>query len=239
VANPDGGYRHRRGQFANHQGTGVSAAVGPSNRWRRLSSGHSSAWNDQHLRRQSADPTGAAIGIDCCSPDFGQFFATPSNPGIDFAELAIWGDPPLADGGAARVPDDSDSLELEINADIEPTTTFAISSVKQASKHRLRVSATFPNPGVLLVGDPRDPSVGAPQVGPRVPRGLLFRSSYAGVGGRRGETEPYTVSVLVIPTPRGRKLLRARGKLRGRIKLAYTPAYGGVAEQTTRFRLKQ
>jgi hypothetical protein len=182
---------------------------------------------------------GDAIGVDCCWPDLGQFFATSPDPAHEIAQLAIWGDPPLADGGPLRSVDDQDFLELAVNADIEPDSAFTVSAVKEVSKHRLRVSATFPNPGVLLAGDPRDPTVfGKPP--PSVPSrpGFLFRAVSAGFGTRLGETAPCSASLLLRPTKRALKLLRRRGTLRGVIELAYTPAYGSVVARTAPFRLR-
>jgi hypothetical protein len=179
---------------------------------------------------------GDVIGIDCCWPDFGQFFATPQDPLGDFAPLGIWGAPPLADGGAARAPNDTDSLALEVNADVEPTTAFTITGIKKASKHRLRVSGTFPNQGSVLAGDPRDPGlVGRPATKRRL-ASLLFKESYKSIAPNPG---PTNVTFTVAPAPAGRERLRTRGKLSGRIKFVYAVAYGGTAVQTARFRIKQ
>jgi hypothetical protein len=178
---------------------------------------------------------GDVIGIDCCWPDFGQFFATP-NPDTGFAPLAIWASPPLPDGGAARAPDDSDSLELAVNADIEPDTAFTITGIKRATKHRLRVSGTFPNQGFVVAGDPRDPGLvgGAPTK--RRLASLLFKEAFKAIASSR---DPTNVSFTVAPAPAGRERLRTRGKLAGRIKIVYVVAYGGKGVQTARFRIKR
>jgi hypothetical protein len=178
---------------------------------------------------------GDELGLNCCAPDPGQFFATISDPN-EIAELAIWGDPPLADDGPLRLADDSDFLELAMNADIEPTSTFTIASVRQQKKHRLRVSGTFPNPGMVLGGDPRDRSLST-GIGEPPRRGLLFRTSGRTFGGLAGQHAPYAVSFLIRPTKKALRILRAQGKLAGRLKFAYTPAYGSVVTQTTKFRL--
>jgi hypothetical protein len=180
---------------------------------------------------------GDAIGLDCCWPDPGQFFAGFFTTGFEIAGLDVWGDPPLADGGAPRAADDEDVVELAVNADIEPTTTFTISSVRQVRKHRLRVSATFPNLGTVLAGDPRDLNIGGTTYTPPR-RGLLFTTSGRGFGTRAGDTAPYPVSFLLKPTKRAQRILRRKGKLTGKIKVAYTPGWGSVVTQTTEFRLK-
>jgi hypothetical protein len=182
---------------------------------------------------------GDAIGIACCWPDYGQFFASPHDPGVDFAPLAIWGSPSLADGGTARVPDDTDALELAVNADIEPNTAFAITGIKRAGKHRLLVTAIFPNQGSVLAGDPRDPGLAGRRASKRRLASLLFKEAYKSIGGARGQTAPYSVTFTVAPSPEGRDRLRTRRSLSGRIRFVYTVAYGGVMEQTARFRIKR
>jgi hypothetical protein len=179
---------------------------------------------------------GDAIGINCCWPNYGQFFASLQDVGVDIAPFGIWQSPALADGGAARAPDNTDGLELAVNADIEPTTAFAITSIKKASKHRLLVQGTFPNQGFVQAGDPRDPGlVGRPPTKRRL-ASLLFKTAFKTIAPSRGQTD---VSFTVAPALAGRERLRTRGSLSGRIKFVYTVAYGGTAVQTGRFRIKR
>jgi hypothetical protein len=170
------------------------------------------------------------IGIDCCYPDFGQFFRdTPFPDAQVVGEVRLWGDPPLADGDPGRPWDaDDNDLEMEVNADIEPTSTFPTPVVSSLGHGLVQVMVQAPNPGTLLAGDARDATIAATAKKKKKRRKkapLLLRQASKTV-------DPGTASLTLMPTKLARTRLRAKKRLTGQLKVTFSPNGGSRSSQT-------
>jgi len=170
---------------------------------------------------------GDTIGINCCGnpSDDIMVSTTPS------ALRAVW-NPPLLDGGPPRMQDfPTGAFELTINADIEPTSAFTISHVKRGKGGKVTVTATYPNPGTLTAGDARDASVATAAAG-KTKRHYLKRVS------RSVQVPGQTINLLVKPTKQARAVLAAKGRLKARLKVVFTPTGGSPSARILKVTLK-
>jgi len=179
---------------------------------------------------------GDYIGIDCC----------PAGPtGVYFVEnsgtvLRWW--PNQADGDPGRPPDTTTSLELAINADIEPTSTFEVEKVEKLKKGKLELTVALPNAGTLIVGDRRDPKTGATAAAKKnKKKKKLLRRTTTTV------TSPGEISLRLKPTKAARKRMKAKArrtgkkhpKIKAKVGLAFTPVFGtspGTGTMKTKLR---
>jgi hypothetical protein len=90
---------------------------------------------------------GDLIGIDCCGGVGGTFFTTssPQTSRLDFEPG------PLAEG-PGTAPGGSDTFEVLINADIEPSATLGALTARAKKAGRVKVSMDVPNAGLLVAG---------------------------------------------------------------------------------------
>lgn len=140
-------------------------------------------------------------------------------------------DPPLADGSAGTAPNGTmNNREITINADIEPTSTFAVNEVKPGKAGKVTVTATLPNAGTLVAGDVRDTALAAAAAKKKTK--YLKRSSVQ-IGA------PGTASLQVNPTKAGRRALALHPRVKGKLKLAFTPTGGSASTQTIKVKLKR
>jgi hypothetical protein len=166
---------------------------------------------------------GDLIGVDCCGAGGATFFTETSSPQTSRLDFEPG---PLAEGpGTASAG--SDTFEVLINADIEPTSAFTITNVRRKKGGAISVTAQLPNPGTLAAGDPHDYALGAPGVKP-----LLLKPGVADVS-------PGSVTVTTRPTQRARDFLARRGRLKIRVKVLFTPTGGLPSGQTRKIKLKR
>jgi hypothetical protein len=152
---------------------------------------------------------GDAIGIDCCQPA-AQYFVGSGG------DLAGGWNPILADGGPGRPNQESTSPhEIALNADIEPASTLGSVTAKPKHGGKLKVTVDAPNPGTLAASDKN------------VVKGTSIQVA-----------APGQAVLLIKPTNRTRSALRARGKLKAKVKLAYTPLGGSPTAQVVKAKLK-
>ncbi|HEX5822515.1 MAG TPA: hypothetical protein VFY30_12185 [Solirubrobacterales bacterium] len=164
---------------------------------------------------------GDLIGIDCCAaPGVTYFTADHQGQRILF-EPGF-----LGDGAAGATPSGTDTFELLLNADIEPTSAFTVTKVRRKKGNAISATVQVPNPGTLVAGDPNDYALGAPGV-----QALLLKPGVADVS-------PGPVTVTTRPTQRARDILARRGRLRVRVKILFTPTHGLPASHTVKVRLK-
>jgi hypothetical protein len=163
---------------------------------------------------------GDLIGVDCCEAS-GTFFA-PSGPQTT---RLLFAPGPLA-AGPGTAPAGSDSFEVLVNADIEPTSAFTITKVRKTKGGAISVTVQVPNPGTLVAGDPHDYALGAPGN-----KALLLKPDVADV-------TPGSVTVTTRPTQRARDILARRGRLKVRVKVLFTPKHGLPSGQTRKVKLK-
>jgi hypothetical protein len=152
---------------------------------------------------------GDAIGIDCCMPA-AEYFAASGG------ELGGGWNPILADGGPGRPDAESTGPhEIDLNADIVPSS--ALGAVTAKSKHggKLKITVNVPNPGTLAAGAKK-----------------VLKSTSIQV------TTPGQAVLLVKPTKSARSALSARGKLKAKVSLVYTPLGGSQTTQVVKAKLK-
>lgn len=168
---------------------------------------------------------GNFIGIDCCHPTAEYFLVSGGTE-------MTW-NPALAEGGPGTAANTGGGPhEVDLNADIEPTSAFRIDKVKPGKGGKLTVTATLPNPGVYAGGDVRDPSLAAAAAGKKKTRYLKRASLPVGVAGQ-------TINLLLKPTKAARSILASRGKLKTKAKLVFTPTGGSPATQVVKAKLKR
>jgi hypothetical protein len=164
---------------------------------------------------------GDLLGIDCCASPGSTYFTGTGTGGRAFFEPGF-----LADGGPGATPSGSDSFEMLLNADIEPTSAFTLTSVRKRKGGKISVTVQLPNPGTLVAGDPHDYALGAPGV-----KSLLLKA---------GETDagPGPVTVTTRTTGRAQDRLAQRGRLKLRVKVVFTPMHGASSAQNVKVKLK-
>ena len=168
---------------------------------------------------------GDSIGINCCQP-FAEYFL------LSGGTMREW-QPVLADGGPGRASaGPGDPHELVLNADIEPTTGFAINLVKAGKGGKLTVVATYPNPGTLTGGDARDKRVATAAGGKKQ---QLFLTSTS----RKVQVPGQTISILMKPTKLARALLARKGTLKAKAQVVFTPTGGSASTQIVKAKLKR
>lgn len=140
--------------------------------------------------------------------------------------------PALLDGGPGRSPTGHFvDREVAINADIEPTSAFAIGAVKSGKGGKVTVTATLPNPGVLKGGDKRDNGLAAVAAAKKKTKYLKRASALVAVAGQ-------TIRLLLKPTNAARAVLAEKGKLNTKAKLVFTPTGGSPSIQVIKVKLK-
>ena len=164
---------------------------------------------------------GDLIGVDCCGGAGANFFA-PASPQTKRLEFEPG---PLA-AGPGTAPAGSDTFEVLVNADIEPTSAFTVTKVRRKKGNAISATVQVPNPGTLVAGDPNDYALGAPGV-----KALLLKPGVADV-------TPGSVTVTTRPTKHARDILARRGRLKARVKILFTPAHGLPASHTVKVKLK-
>ena len=168
---------------------------------------------------------GDLIGINCCQVNSTYFRS--AGPAAGF----YW-NPALADGDPGRAPTGSVSSEITINADIEPTSAFAVNGVKLGKGGKVTPTVTLPNPGTLVGGDARDASLAGAAGGKKKATYLKRSSLPVGVAGQ-------TIRLQVLPTKRARALLTEKGRLKAKLKLVFTPTGGTASTQSLKVKLKK
>jgi hypothetical protein len=138
--------------------------------------------------------------------------------------------PALENGGPGRPFLVSTAEELLINADIEPTSAFSILKPKPKRGGKLlRITANLPNPGTLAAGDKTAKLAAAAGKGQK-PK--LLRSASTTLNA------PGNAVLVVKATKLARSLLADRGRLRAKLKLAFTPTGGTASTQVRKVKLK-
>jgi hypothetical protein len=159
---------------------------------------------------------GDRIGIDCCLNGIGSKIFV-NEPGqatlVDYIPKLVDGAPPQSQFGAV------DPHEVAINADIEPTSAFAVKQVKSGKGGKVTVVATYPNPGSLAAGEEKQ---------------RLLKSV-----SRVVQVPNQTISILLKPTKRARALLHEKRKVKDKIKVVFTPTGGNPSTQTLKVKLKR
>jgi hypothetical protein len=167
---------------------------------------------------------GDAIGIDCCSEE--AYYLVEDTGTTD-----AWV-PPLVDGGPPQpvLGVSPVAAELAVNADIEPTSAFTILKSKPRKGGKVQITANLPNPGTLAASDKRAKLAAAAGKGKK-PRILKRASVTVSAPGR---------AVLVVQaTKTARSLLADKGRLKAKLKLAFTPNGGIASTQVRRVKLKR
>jgi hypothetical protein len=160
---------------------------------------------------------GDYIGLDCCFP---------TTPGAEFfvtggaATRNEW-QPKLADGGAARAPSGANAYEIALNAEINPTSIFALGvKTRNKKKGTATLTATVPNPGELTGAG----------------KGVEVASAAAT---SKKVKAPGSVKLLI--QAKGKKLtkLNSTGTVKVTPKITYTPRGGEPATESVKVKLKK
>jgi hypothetical protein len=168
--------------------------------------------------------TGDQIGLDFQSG--ANFFVNA--PGIG---TRLGFQPPLVDGAAGRFADDvRNDREVPINADIEPTSIFALGDVERRKRGRLVVTPTLPNPGTLTAGDVRDSFAASSATKKRL---RLLKASSVGVAG------PGSTRLVILPTKAAKAALARRLKVKATLKVTFTPYGGQPSTRIVQIRLRR
>jgi hypothetical protein len=160
---------------------------------------------------------GDYIGLDCCNPGIfepdAEFFVTGN------AAVRNEWQPRLADSGAGRAPLRTNGYEIAINAQINPTSTFAFDGItRNKRKGTAKITAVVPNPG-QLIGSGRGVTV-----------------DNARVGGRKVRA-PGRVRLLIEAKGRKQRKLNSTGKVRVRPVITFTPTGGSASTQSVKVKL--
>jgi hypothetical protein len=164
---------------------------------------------------------GETIGIDCCQTI--SIYSAETG-----GSLERWFGP-LADGGPGRAPSTVFDWELQLNAAIDPTATFTVVKAKPKKGGKVRVTVDLPNAGTLTAGDKSAQLATAAGKGKKAK--YLQRSSTV-------VSAPGQASILVKPTKAARQALGARGRLKAKLKLAFTPNGGSAFTLVRKLKLK-
>jgi hypothetical protein len=160
---------------------------------------------------------GDYIGLDCCDalPE-AKFFV------FDTSEVRSEWQPSLVDGGTGRTPGFfPNTVEIALNADIEPTSAFTVDAItRNKKKGRATVTATVPNPGELT---------GAGK-GVTVANAAVVSKTV---------TKPGSVQLLIKATGKKKKKLNSTGKVKVNPTITFTPTGGDPATQSVKVKLKK
>jgi hypothetical protein len=175
---------------------------------------------------------GDYIGIDCCASPDGVYF-------IEGTGMTLSWFPALSNAAPGRPPTMTNSREVAINADIEPTSIFEVDRIKKLKKARLAVTVDLPNPGILLVGDVRDQGVSATAAAKKKP--VLVKRSTITAGA------PGQITLIVQGTKVARKKLQQKfretgkkgAKIEAKLKLSFTPTFGSTTGNFTKTALRR
>jgi hypothetical protein len=151
---------------------------------------------------------GDAIGINCCQPP-SQYFLLSGGTMHQWQPVLADGDPGRASAGSG------DPHEIVLNADIEPTSGFSSITAKPKHGGKLKLTVNVPNPGTLAASAKK-----------------ILKSTSIQVAA------PGQAILLVKPTKSARSALSARGKLKAKVKVTYTPLGGGQTTQVVKAKLK-
>lgn len=159
---------------------------------------------------------GDYIGLDCCAPDFfepdAEFFVTGS------AVRNEW-QPGLADGGQGRAPLRTNPYEIAINAEINPTSTFALGAITHHKKTgTATIVVTVPNPGELTGS------------------GRSVRVTKAAVTSKQVHA-PGRVKLLIKAKGKKKRQLNSTGNVKVRPEITYTPIGGTASTQSMKVML--
>ena len=177
---------------------------------------------------------GDLLGINCCdNSDNGNFFLALGGQSTQQFNLR------LPDGGAGLAPNAQFGEQVLINADIEPTNTFAVGSVVTAKGGAVTLAVDVPNPGTLRGGDPADPTVRAhtsKKGKKKKKKKPLLNGTSAAINA------PGPVVLTLTPTAAARKLMHPKAKkgkkkpkgrrIHASVKLVFTPSGGTASAQT-------
>jgi hypothetical protein len=168
---------------------------------------------------------GDRIGLDLISPGGMKVFVPDPDATFD-----SWV-PALVDGSPGRPPDPpSSGYEMAFNAEIEPTSTFTIDKAKPKRGGKVVLQATVSNPGTLIAGDARDAGVAVAATAAK--RKKLLKRATSTV------TAPGQITLRLRPTKAAKSELRSRGRLKAKVKLAFTPTGGTAATDAAKVKLK-
>lgn len=172
--------------------------------------------------------TGDRIGLNWGSGGPGNHLIVGGGSDVRWA-------PALADGEQSA-PDFTDTMEVAVNATIEPTAVFTLDQVQSRKNAVSVVTVTVPNAGTLTAGDPSSPRVGAATAKKKSKnkkKPKLFKDGAVSAGG------PGQIQLTVAGTKTARKRIREKGKaIRAPLKIAFVPTGGSAAAQTVRVKLK-
>ena len=177
-------------------------------------------------------PLAAHVGIS--RGDIVAIQATGSlNRAISSGAAYWWGNTSTFPPGAvswdlrAGFPDS----ELLYNVQIEPANTFFLGPPTGGKSGSASVLVNVPNPGTIDAGAINDAGLAAAAKKKRTRKPLLTRIS----GTRVDEGQ---VTLPLTASPAGRKVLRAKGKLKTTLKVVYTPTGGSSTTKTVPLKLK-
>jgi hypothetical protein len=154
---------------------------------------------------------GDYIGLDCCNPAIfapdAEFFVTGTT-----AIRNEW-QPGLADGGQGRAPLRTNPYEIALNAEVNPTSTFALQMITHNKRRgTATIAAKVPNPGELTGS------------GKGVNATVISRKVRA----------PGRVKLLIKAKGRKKRKLNSTGKVRVRPEITYTPTGGSANTQSVK-----
>jgi hypothetical protein len=157
---------------------------------------------------------GDYIGLDCCDPGIfepdAEFFVTGN------AAVRDEWQPRLVDGGAGRPPLRTNGYEIALNAEIDPTSSFALTGVTRNKRRgTATITVSVPNPGELT-GSGR--GVSAASISKKV-------------------RAPGRVRLLIKAKGRKRRTLNSTGKVRVVPEITYTPTGGTGSTRTVTLKL--
>jgi hypothetical protein len=177
---------------------------------------------------------GEKLGIDCYGDNL--FVTTSTSESVRDHYI-----PTLVNGGPARSPSTFfSSREVPINADIEPTSAFTVSSALAIKGGKVQLSAVLPNAGTLTAGDAGDTSFGATSAKKKKKKKksppLLLNQATTTL------TAPGIATLELLPTKAALKKLTTNKKGKKKkvavsLKLAFTPTGGTKNTQTLAVKL--
>jgi hypothetical protein len=153
---------------------------------------------------------GDLIGLDCCAVPGVTYFSGDHTGQRIFFEPGF-----LGDGAAGAMPSGTDTFEMLLNADIEPTATLGSVNAKPRKGGRIKVTMVVPNPGTLLATG----------------KGLHSTATHIAVAG--------PLTLLVRPHFRTMAKLVDGKAVKAKLKLTFTPDGGNAAVQTAKVKLKR
>jgi hypothetical protein len=160
---------------------------------------------------------GDYIGLDCCNPGVfepdAEFFVTGA------AAVRNEWQPSLADGQAGRAPLSTNSYEIALNAEINPTSAFTLEAITHTKRTgTATIAAKVPNPGVLT-GSGKGVKVASAAVISKEVRA------------------PGQVKLLIKAKGKKKRKLNSTGKVKVWPEITYTPTGGSASTQSMKVRL--